>query len=361
MDTLPNSTKLEYSTDEKYMLRCIEIAKNGIGSTAPNPSVGAVIVHKDRIIGEGYTSAYGGPHAEVNAINSVKDKSLLSKSTLYVTLEPCSHFGKTPPCANLIVENKIPKVVIGLQDPHEKVAGKGIEILRNSGCSVFIGVLEGECREHHRRFLTFHEKKRPYVILKWAETADGFMAPSREFRNAKPAPYWITNIYSRQLVHKWRSEEQAILAGTNTVLEDNPKLDTRLWKGKSPIRVIIDKNQKIPKGFHVLNGQHPSILFVSNNSSNNEFQNVDFEFIESNKNLILEVSKTLFERNIQSVIVEGGAKTIQAFIDENIWDEARIFKGQNIFKKGIKAPVLNGRIVHHKPIQGDQLKIIRND
>lgn len=346
---------------EKYMRRCIEIARNGQGLSAPNPSVGAVIVHNDRILGEGFTSSYGGPHAEVNAIRSVKEKELLSKSTLYVTLEPCSHFGKTPPCANLIVENKIPEVVIGIKDPHAKVAGKGIDILQKAGCSVNLGVLENQCREHHRRFLTFHEQKRPYIILKWAQTADGFLAPTKKERNSNPEPYWITNDYSRQLVHKWRSEEQAILVGTNTVLEDNPKLDTRLWKGKAPIRLIIDKNHKIPKGFHVLDGKQPTIIFISIKDLDNKLQNYDLQFIEFDDKFILELSKNLFESNILSVFVEGGAKTLQAFINANLWDEARIFTSKNTFANGIKAPTLQGQLFTEKSILNDHLKIIRND
>lgn len=361
MDIFSNSVKSKRTKDENYMLRCIELAKNGLGSTAPNPSVGAIIVHNDRIIGEGFTSAYGGPHAEVNAINSVKDKNLLSKSTLYVTLEPCAHYGKTPPCANLIVENKIPKVVIGLKDPHEKVAGKGIEILKNAGCKVVEGVLEDICKEHHKRFLTFHIQKRPYIILKWAETADGYLAPSKEMRKTNPQPFWITNKYSRQLVHKWRSEEHAILVGTNTVIEDNPKLNTRLWNGRSPIRVVLDKNRKIPKGFNVFDGAQTTILFTSSKNFNNKNQNIDIEHIKYESKSILDMSKLLFERNIQSVIIEGGSQTIQSFIDENIWDEARIFIGQNIFNSGVKAPTLDGRLTEERLLQNDQLKIIHND
>lgn len=361
MDTNSRNPESPIMVDEIFMRRCIEIAKNGQGSTAPNPSVGAVIVYENRIIGEGFTSAYGGPHAEVNAIRSVKERHLLSKSTLYVTLEPCSHFGKTPPCANLIVGNKIPKVVVGLKDPHDKVAGRGIETLKKAGCSVTVGILEKECSEHHRRFLTFHEKKRPYIILKWAETADGFLSPGKELRHSDPEPYWITNTYSRQLVHKWRSEEQAILAGTNTVLEDNPKLDTRLWNGRPPVRLIIDRELKIPKGFHVLEGRQPTIIYTSIKDKNKELQIIDYHTINTNSNIILELSKNLYERNILSVLVEGGAKTIQGFIDENLWDEARIFVGKNVFKKGIKAPILQGELVQEKYILNDHLKIIRND
>ncbi len=226
------------TTDEKIMLRCIQIAKNGLGTTAPNPMVGAVIVNENRIIGEGFTSAFGGSHAEVNAIRSVQDKSLLKSSTLYVTLEPCSHYGKTPPCADLIIKMGLKKVVIGLIDPHEKVAGNGIKKLEASGCIVQVGILQKECAEHHKRFLTFYTKKRPYIILKWAETADGFIAPEPSQREIDKKPFWITNTTSRQLVHKWRSEEPGILVGNNTVLADNPKLNLRDWKGHAPTRIV---------------------------------------------------------------------------------------------------------------------------
>ncbi|MEX0291327.1 MAG: bifunctional diaminohydroxyphosphoribosylaminopyrimidine deaminase/5-amino-6-(5-phosphoribosylamino)uracil reductase RibD, partial [Flavobacteriaceae bacterium] len=226
--------------DERYMKRCLFLAKKALGHAAPNPMVGCVIVHKETIIGEGYTSAYGRAHAEVNAIRSVHDPSLLPEATLYVTLEPCSHHGKTPPCADLILSHKIPEVVIGLKDPHVKVAGQGIEKLKKAGCEVRLGILENECKKHHRRFLTFHLKKRPYIILKWAQSLDGFMAPEDSKRSEDPQPYWLTNTYSRQLVHKWRSEEQAILVGTNTVIQDNPHLGTRYWNGRSPIRIFSD-------------------------------------------------------------------------------------------------------------------------
>ncbi len=247
----------------KYMQRCIELGKNGLGSTYPNPMVGSVIVHNEKIIGEGFTSPCGGPHAEVNAINSVNDKSLLKKATLYVTLEPCSHFGKTPPCADFIVANKIPRVVVGVKDPHEKVAGMGIQKLRDAGCEVEVGVLEEECREHHKRFLTFHEKKRPYIILKWAESSDGFLAPDKSEREANPEPYWITNKKSRQLVHQWRSEEHAILVGTNTVLEDNPKLNVRDWAGNSPIRIVVDRDLRIPSNNNIYDGSVSTLVLTA--------------------------------------------------------------------------------------------------
>ena len=246
---------------EKYIKRCIEIAKNGLGTTAPNPSVGCVIVYSNIIIGEGFTSPFGGNHAEVNAINAVTDKSLLQKATLYVTLEPCSHFGKTPPCANLIIENKIPNVVIGTIDSHSKVSGEGIRKLKEAGCNVTVGVLEGACKSHHIRFFTFHNKKRPYIILKWAESNDGFVAPETK---TEQKPVWITNARSRQLVHKWRSEEQAILVGTNTVLEDNPSLTIRSWTGKNPIRIVLDRTDKLSDSSSVFNNEAETYHLTKN-------------------------------------------------------------------------------------------------
>jgi diaminohydroxyphosphoribosylaminopyrimidine deaminase / 5-amino-6-(5-phosphoribosylamino)uracil reductase len=246
---------------EKYIKRCIEIAKNGLGTTRPNPMVGCVIVLNNTIIGEGFTSKYGGPHAEVNAINSVKDKTLLNQATLYVTLEPCSHYGKTPPCSDLIIAHKIPNIVIGCIDEHEKVAGKGIEKLKNAGCHVTVGVLENECKIHHKRFFTFHNKKRPYIILKWAETKDGFISPKTKNQQK---PVWITNEYSRQLVHQWRAEEQAILVGANTVLQDNPSLTVRDWTGENPVRIVIDKNYNLPKFCSVFNNEAKTIIIGKN-------------------------------------------------------------------------------------------------
>ncbi|MBQ4914897.1 bifunctional diaminohydroxyphosphoribosylaminopyrimidine deaminase/5-amino-6-(5-phosphoribosylamino)uracil reductase RibD [Maribacter sp. MMG018] len=343
------------------MRRCIQIATCGLGKTAPNPMVGAVIVYNNTIIGEGYTSPFGGAHAEVNAINSVKDKNLLKKATLYVTLEPCSHYGKTPPCADLITEHKIPKVVIGLKDPHVKVAGKGIIKLENAGCKVTTGVLQEECREHHKRFLTFHEKKRPYIILKWAETSDGFIAPSKEMRNTNPEPFWITNNISRQLVHKWRSEEQGILIGTNTALEDNPKLDVRTWSGKNPIRIVLDKNLKIPSSFHIHEKKQSTIIITSINNLDKIQETGDYKHIDFSKNATYNICETLHESNIQSIIVEGGSMTLQSFIDTNLWDEARIFKGNSTFDNGVKAPTIKGTILHRQQLINDQLTILRND
>jgi diaminohydroxyphosphoribosylaminopyrimidine deaminase/5-amino-6-(5-phosphoribosylamino)uracil reductase len=242
---------------EKYIKRCIELAKNGLGTTYPNPLVGSVIVFENQIIGEGWHQKAGKPHAEVHAINSVKDISLLSKATIYVSLEPCSHFGKTPPCSDLIIENNIPNVVIGTVDPNEKVAGKGIQKLIDAGIHVTIGILENECNELNKRFFTFHQKKRPYIILKWAETADGFIAPV--FKN-KQQPVWITNPSSRQLVHKWRSEEQAILVGTQTVLDDNPSLSVRDWTGNQPIKIILDPKNRLDENLTVFNSDEKTLV-----------------------------------------------------------------------------------------------------
>ncbi|WP_100612292.1 bifunctional diaminohydroxyphosphoribosylaminopyrimidine deaminase/5-amino-6-(5-phosphoribosylamino)uracil reductase RibD [Confluentibacter lentus] len=330
---------------EKYIKRCIEIAKNGLGSTRPNPMVGCIIVHNNNIIGEGFTSAYGGNHAEVNAINSVVDKHLLKDSTLYVTLEPCSHFGKTPPCSDLIIKYNIPNVVIGCIDDNIKVAGKGIEKLKNAGCQVTVGILEKECKEHHKRFFTFHNKKRPYIILKWAETQDGFIAP--ETKNEQK-PVWISNDYSRQLTHKWRAEEQAILVGTNTVLQDNPSLTVRDWKGQNPIRIVIDKDLKLPKSLAIFNSEAQTIIISKNDA---DFSN----------QVAKQICDILFQKDINSVIIEGGKHTLQTFIDEKLWDEARIFIGNITFNTGVKAPELNGKLISKEHIKDDILKTYRND
>ncbi|MDO5970204.1 bifunctional diaminohydroxyphosphoribosylaminopyrimidine deaminase/5-amino-6-(5-phosphoribosylamino)uracil reductase RibD [Flavivirga aquimarina] len=328
-----------------YIKRCIEIAKNGLGSVRPNPMVGCVIVHKDNIIGEGYTSSYGGNHAEVNAINSVTDKTLLKKATIYVTLEPCSHFGKTPPCSDLIIRHKIPNVVIGCIDDNVKVAGKGIKKLKEAGCHVIVGILEEVCKDHHKRFFTFHNKKRPYIILKWAETKNGFIAPKKK---KEQKPVWITNTYSRQLVHKWRSEEQAILVGTNTVLQDNPTLTVRSWKGNHPIRVVLDKDLKLSKEFSIFNNDAKTIV-------------ISESAIDFSKHLSQQICDVLYKNDITSIIIEGGQKTLQTFIDENLWDEARIFTGNNEFNEGLKAPEFSGKLISEEKIMTDILKIYKND
>ena len=341
---------------EHYIKRCLEISKLGIGTTRPNPSVGAVLVVDDRIIGEGFTSPYGGNHAEVNAISAVKDQTLLAIATMYVTLEPCSHFGKTPPCADLIIKSEIKKVVIGCIDSNVLVAGKGIERLQNAGCEVIVGVLENECKAHHRRFFTFQTKKRPFIILKWAQTLDAYIAPKNR---AIQAPVWITNKASRQLVHKWRCEEQAILVGTTTVLDDNPGLDVRYWKGEDPVRIVIDKELKIPANLKVYDGSVKTIFI--NKSSTYVKGTIFFEKINFSKPIAIQICEVLFKHKIQSLIVEGGTKTIQTFIDENLWDEARVFSGEVHFNDGVNAPKLDVIPTKEENIKDDILKTYLND
>lgn len=343
--------------DEKYLLRCLELAKNGLGNVAPNPMVGCVIVFDGKIIGEGYHQEYGKAHAEVNAIHSVKDKSLLKRSTLYVNLEPCAHFGKTPPCANLIVEHHIPRVVIGCVDSFSEVSGKGIEKLKNAGIDVSVGVLEKESLELNKRFFTFHNKKRPYIILKWAETKDGFIDVERITEIAgqtnNEVDNWITSPLSKQLVHKWRSEESAIMVGTNTALNDNPQLNVREWKGKNPTRVVVDLHDRLPQNLYVFDKSVPTLVFSL--TKQEQENNLTFVKINDSKNLIQEVLNELYKRNIQSIIIEGGATLLQSFIDQNLWDEARVFVGNNYFKKGLNAPVLNGNLVAKQIIDSDDL------
>jgi diaminohydroxyphosphoribosylaminopyrimidine deaminase/5-amino-6-(5-phosphoribosylamino)uracil reductase len=346
---------------QKYILRCIELGEKGLGTTAPNPMVGCVIVHEGKIIGEGYTSPYGGPHAEVNAIHSVKDKSLLPKATLYVLLEPCSHYGKTPPCADLIIQHHIPEVVIGIEDPHDKVAGKGIQKLEEAGCKVTVGILEKECREHLKRFLTFQEKKRPYIILKWAETIDGFIAPDPNLRTATPEPFWITNPYSKQLVHQWRSQEQAILVGTNTVLEDNPKLTTRDWSGKNPVRVVLDRDLRIDSTFHVMDQTVKTIVLTQVDDATRYCEGIVYEIIDFSKAIAAQICHVLYQHSITSIIIEGGSRTLQTFINENLWDEARVFTGTSVFGSGVSAPKLHDKPIREQLILSDTLAIFTHD
>lgn len=343
------------SEHEKYMQRCIQLAKNGLGTTYPNPLVGSVIVYNNEIIGEGWHQKAGEAHAEVNAINSVKDASLLSKSTIYVSLEPCSHFGKTPPCSDLIIEKNIPNIVIGTIDPFAKVSGNGIQKLKDAGREVTVGVLEKECAELNQRFFTFHTKKRPYIILKWAESTDGFIAPKHK---KTKEPVWISNTYSRQLVHKWRSEEQAILVGTQTVLDDNPKLDVRDWKGQNPVRIALDKSGKITENFHIYTGDSKTIFITEEKKPSIDhriFENAIFD-----NRLIFQIVAILHQQNIQSVIIEGGKRTLETFIEANLWDEARIFKSKVILKEGISAPRIELKKVQKKTLLDDELLILKN-
>ncbi|WP_313578297.1 bifunctional diaminohydroxyphosphoribosylaminopyrimidine deaminase/5-amino-6-(5-phosphoribosylamino)uracil reductase RibD [Chishuiella sp.] len=341
----------QQTIDEMFMSRCIQIATNGLGTTYPNPFVGSIIVHNNKIIGEGFTSVYGGPHAEVNAINSVKNKELLKESTIYVTLEPCSHFGKTPPCANLIIEKEIPKVVIGTLDPFAKVNGEGYLRLLKNGVDVTLGVLENECLKLNRRFITFHEKKRPYIILKWAQTEDGYIGRD-------DIQKWITNNYSKQLVHKWRTEEQSILVGKNTALIDNPQLNSRLWDGNNPLRIVIDKNLAIPRNFHVFDRNQPTIIF--NSIENSDEENLKFIQLDFSQEIIPAILKHLYELNIQSLIIEGGSDTIKHFINLNLWDEARVLSSDTIWNEGIPAPKLKGTRTEKYRFLNDELSIFEN-
>lgn len=340
------------SNNETYMKHCLDMAVKGLGQVAPNPMVGCVIVCDGEIIGEGYHEQYGQAHAEVNAINSVKDKALLKKSTLYVNLEPCSHFGKTPPCADLIIEHKIPYVVIGSIDTNSLVSGKGIEKLAKAGIDVKVGVLEDDCKKLNKRFYTYHEKNRPYVILKWAQTADGFIDAKRNEENTSK-PIQISNSDSKKLLHLWRSQEQAIIIGTNTALLDNPQLTVREVKGKNPLRITIDKWLRIPKQFNLFDKTTPTLIFTSVNEpsqTNLEFIKIDFE-----KPIIPQVLEELHKRNIQSLLVEGGELLLKSFIDEGYWDSARVFISDKELGKGVAAPVMNQKPVIKENISGDKL------
>jgi diaminohydroxyphosphoribosylaminopyrimidine deaminase / 5-amino-6-(5-phosphoribosylamino)uracil reductase len=319
------------------MRRCLDLAAGGLGSVAPNPMVGCVIVHHGRIIGEGAHQVYGGPHAEVNAIASVRDPGLLSGSSLYVNLEPCSHHGKTPPCTDLILKHRIQKVYIGTRDPNPLVAGKGMAALQNAGCSIETGLLEKECKTLNKRFFTFHEKRRPYVILKWAQTSDGFIDVVRK-SGQEARPTWITSERLRMLVHKWRSEEPAIMAGTQTVLLDNPSLNVRNWQGKQPLRVVIDRQLRLPKDLHLFDGSQPTIVF--NETKSGEAGLTAFVRTDFGHNPLQGILDHLHGLGVQSVFVEGGRRLIQSFIDTSLWDEARVFCGPQFFGKGVPSPVI---------------------
>jgi len=341
--------------DEVYMNLCLTLAKLGKGNVAPNPMVGCVIVCNSTIIGEGYHEIYGGPHAEVNAINSVRDKSLLRKSTLYVNLEPCSHWGKTPPCSDLIVKHSIPKVIIGSIDSNSKVAGQGIEHLRSNGITVKKGILEKECKKLNRRFFTYHEMQRPFVILKWAETQDGFIDIAQHLKTSQKG-LWITNDECKKLVHKWRSEETAIMVGTNTAKTDNPSLTTREWTGQNPIRISIDKELTFPENLHLLDNSVRTIIFTHRQKENTE----NIEYVTQANISVASIMKALHYRDIQSLIVEGGTKLLQSFIDDGVWDEARVFIGNKKFVEGVKAPKLSAKLYESETLGDSVLKYYRN-
>ncbi len=350
---------------ENYINRCIQLAEIGLGTTYPNPLVGSVIVYNNKIIGEGWHHRAGEPHAEVNAINSVKDKSNLKKATIYVSLEPCSHYGKTPPCSDLIIASGIKNIVIGSIDPFPAVSGKGIKKLMDAGCQVIVGILDSECNLLNRRFFTFHKSQRPYIILKWAESEDGFLAPKSSEENHTREPIWITNKYSQQLVHKWRSEEMGILVGTNTALLDNPKLNTRLWEGKNPVRVLIDQHLRLPKDSALLDKSTRTIVICGDKAqklnSIDSSENLIFETMDFNLEITSQICQIMYKHEIQSIIIEGGAKTLQSFIDSGLWDEARVFTGEIQFKDGTKAPNLPTPPKSKQNKTGDILRIYTND
>lgn len=322
-------------SDEQFMMRALQLASFGGVAVAPNPMVGAVIVHDGKIIGEGYHERFGTAHAEVNAVDSVKNKELLKESTIYVTLEPCAHFGKTPPCANLLVKHQFKRVVVATRDPFPQVAGKGIERLQEAGIEVTLDILKDEAILLNKRFFTFHQLGRPYVILKWAQTQDGFVDFHRS--TDKPEIHWISGKSSQVITHKMRSEEQAILVGRKTVENDNPSLTTRAFEGSNPIRVIIDPQLKLDSSFSVLSDGNRTI--VLNTIKSEEKGNLSF--VKTPLNSAAEVLKALHQLNISSVIIEGGSSTLQRFINENLWDEALVIKGTTFFHDGISAPILN--------------------
>lgn len=342
--------------DKIYMRRCFELARKGLGMTKANPLVGAIIVNRDRIIGEGYHHEFGGPHAEVNAIRSVKDPSLLQGSTLYCNLEPCSHQGKTPPCTILIRQKGLGRVVISNGDPFPSVNGKGIKHLQDAGIEVEVGCLEEEGKHLNRRFFHYVEYRRPYVILKWAQTSDGFLDLIREAGDNE-GPRWISNEVSRTLVHKWRSEESAIMVGTNTVLRDNPRLNVRRWSGENPVRITLDRNGRLQGSEHIFDGSVDTIVFtgVDRNYSGKT------KLVHANPSYeMVDVMEELFDRQIVSVFVEGGAKLHESFLSTGLWDEARIFTGKMLFTQGLKAPELNDKPVEVRMIGDTKLEIYRN-
>lgn len=328
--------------EEKYMARCIQLAKNGHKNVAPNPMVGAVIVHEDKIIGEGYHVRCGEAHAEVNAIDSVADRSLLKDSTIYVSLEPCAHYGKTPPCAELIIKKQIPRVVVGCMDPFSKVSGRGMQMLREAGVDVKVGVLENECRDLINRFITFNTRKRPYVILKWAESADGYLDVNR----TGGAPTVLSTVLTGMLVHKRRSEVDAIMVGTRTAELDNPSLTVRNWVGKNPLRVVIDENLTLSSGLHLFADEIPTLCFTAKRQSVQG--SVDYVQVDFRQNILPQILSVLYERGIQSLMVEGGSFLLQSIIDANLWDEAFVEKTAVCLNSGLDAPVIKGIVTVDK-------------
>lgn len=336
---------------ELLMQRAIDLAYNGLGSVSPNPLVGCVITKENQIVGEGWHKNYGGPHAEVNAVTSVADKQSLVGSTVIVNLEPCAHHGKTPPCADLLIQHRVGKVVIANVDTNPLVAGKGIARLRAAGIEVVTGVLETDGRKLNKRFFTMMERRRPYVILKWAQTSNGLIA------GMKTDPRWISNVVSRQLVHRWRAEEDAILVGYKTALDDNPRLNVREWTGRNPVRVIIDKKLTLPRSLHVFDGTQRTLIF----NTTNEQQKDGVEFMKlPDENFVDSMLSQLHKLGIQSILVEGGAATLHHFISSGLWDEARVFESTIEFREGLAAPKIEGIAQTTEDVAGDVLKVYYN-
>ena len=343
----------EQANDEFFMRRCLQLARLGAGTAAPNPMVGAVVVCDGVIIGEGYHHRCGEAHAEVNAIAAVKNPELLEKSTIYVSLEPCSHFGKTPPCADLIISKRIPNVVVGMVDPFGKVNGNGINKLRAAGCNVKVGVLEDECRRLNRAFIAFHTKKRPYIILKWAESADGFIDG---VRGADNRPVWLTNDACRALVHRWRAESGAIMVGYNTALLDNPQLNVRAWTGPAPLRIVTDRALQLPNTLNLFD--HSQLTWRLNTINNDGDGNVQNVLLPWGDEMLPALMQKLHEAQINQLIVEGGTHLLQSFIDAGLWDEARIFKGTAKLGGGVAAPKISGNVESEKIIGNVRVKTL---
>lgn len=340
--------------DEMYMQRCLELAQMAEGDTYPNPMVGSVIVCEGKIIGEGYHRKAGTPHAEVNAVASVADKELLSRSTLYVNLEPCAHWGRTPPCAKLIIDNHIPRVVVGCVDTFSEVSGRGIDMMRKAGIDVTTGVLESQCRHINRRFFTYHEQHRPYIILKWAESADGYIDAPRDATNR---PTWLTNEACRRIVHKQRSTESAIMIGVNTALLDNPSLTLRLWQGNQPLRVVIDPHLRLSDNTTLLSDDLPTLIL--NASKDDSTTSKVYKRIDFSDNALSHILDALYDMELQSVIVEGGAVTLNHFIGSGMWDRIYRYRGPIVLNAGVKAPYLPDglTLVNHYNIDGSELDI----
>ena len=336
---------------DKYMQRCLQIARAGQGRVAPNPMVGAVLVHRDRIVGEGFHRAFGGPHAEVNAIRSVRNRDLLPESTLYVNLEPCAHVGKTPPCADLIIASGIPKVVVAQVDPNPVVGGKGILKLRQAGVDVTTGVFEEDALFLNRRFNTYHSQKRPYIILKWAQTANGFMDRSRD--DFQTGINWISHPFTKKMVHKWRSEEEAIIVGAGTIRNDDPELTVRGWFGKSPMRVALSQKGELPQSSAIFGDSQP--IWIINNVHEKISGKEEWMMGKNNETLPETAARVLYERGLTSVLVEGGAQTLQSFIEAGLWDEARVIVSDATFRSGLNAPLLSVNATSRQNYGRDQI------